>query len=70
MTALALSYTRPLFHGVAEFWANIVDNYKLHREYRDTLNELRELSPRDLADLGEGYMSAEALAYRAVYRVK
>jgi len=67
MTTLTLSNARPLFAGFAEIFEGLANGYRLHRQYLKTLDELQNLSARELADLGEGHMTPEAMAFKAVY---
>ena len=67
MTTLTLSAPSQVFEKVAQVWTGIKNGYQLHREYQRTVSELRTLSNREIADLGEGHLSAEQLAFNAVY---
>ncbi|MEO0344580.1 MAG: DUF1127 domain-containing protein [Pseudomonadota bacterium] len=70
MATISLKSSQPLFDGLSQYWAGLVDAYKMHRDYTRTLNELKQLSKRELADLGMGHSTAEALAFEAVYTKK
>ena len=70
MATLSLPVARPLFQGVSEFIADAKARYALYREYRETLELLSSFTARELADIGNGHMTAEALAYEAVYGTK
>lgn len=52
---------------VIAFFANTAEAISLHRQYRQTVNELSALSGRELADLGLNHSSIYAAAYEAVY---
>lgn len=49
------------------FFANLAEAIALHRQYRQTINELSGLSGRELTDLGLNSSSIYAAAYEAVY---
>ena len=46
---------------------NLRNRYKKYRLYSKTVSELRELSGRDLADLGLSRSMIESVAFSAVY---
>ncbi|MEM0978140.1 MAG: DUF1127 domain-containing protein [Pseudomonadota bacterium] len=70
MATRTLTYTRPLFEAAFELYEKVKADYIQYRDYCKTLNELRALDAREIADLGQGHLTAEALAYEAVYGKK
>lgn len=57
-------------HGVASLapqLATLAERFGKWRLYRRTLNELSDISPRDLAELGLSRSNLRAAAYEAVY---
>ena len=49
------------------FFATLMTRFQQYRLYRQTVNELRSLSGRELADLGLSRSVIRATAYEAVY---
>ncbi|QHQ35882.1 DUF1127 domain-containing protein [Algicella marina] len=43
------------------------ERYAQHKLYKRTLRELRELSARELADLGLSHANLHSIAYESVY---
>lgn len=70
MATLTLPIARPLFQNAQEYFADLVASYNQYRAYMETLNELLELSDREIADLGLDHKTAHTLAYEAVYGSK
>ncbi len=56
-----------LFHRVAVAIADLKSRYSQYRVYRTTLNELRSLTGRELADLGLHHSEIRRVAYHAAY---
>jgi uncharacterized protein YjiS (DUF1127 family) len=55
------------FHGLGAFVEKVRDQRRRNRVYRQTLNELKSLSNRDLADLGIARSMIGAVAMEAAY---
>ncbi len=50
------------------FFADLAERYAKYRVYRTTLNELRGLSDRELADLALSRSMLRSIAYEAAYK--
>ena len=61
------SSTIPLGARFAEIYSDMSEAYANWRLYRQTLNELRGLSMRELGDLGLNAASIKSAAYEAAY---
>ena len=55
------------FEYLSTIVLNLINRYKKYRLYSQTVSELRELSGRDLADLGLSRSMIESVAFSAVY---
>ena len=55
------------FENLSTGVLNLINRYKKYRLYSQTVSELRELSGRDLADLGLSRSMIESVAFSAVY---
>ena len=53
--------------GVAEIFGDLRRRYSQYRTYHKTLSEMRQLSDRELADLGLHRSMLKRLALQAVY---
>ncbi|MBT0956227.1 DUF1127 domain-containing protein [Alphaproteobacteria bacterium KMM 3653] len=60
---IAPGYTDKFQRAFARYQAN----RELKKAYRATLNELQELSNRELSDLGMHRSNLRSIAYQAVY---
>ena len=56
-----------LLDRVADLWDAMKTNYAQKRIYRTTINELSQLSGRELADLGISRANIRSIAYEAAY---
>ena len=56
-----------LSHGFGALIEKVRDQRRRNRVYRQTLNELRSLTDRDLADLGIAQSMIGAIAMEAAY---
>jgi uncharacterized protein YjiS (DUF1127 family) len=56
-----------LGNRLTEIFSEFAEAYTKWRLYRRTLNELQELSTRELDDLGLNRSSIQAAAYEAAY---
>ncbi|MEN8889062.1 MAG: DUF1127 domain-containing protein [Celeribacter marinus] len=57
----------PGFAGITSFFAGLSERYARYNVYRETMNELSELSDRDLADLGLARSTIKSVAFEAAY---
>ncbi len=55
------------FSRIASLRSDLQTRYAQHRVYRTTLNELRDLSPRELNDMGIGTGDIARIAREAAY---
>lgn len=61
------TFTASFLDRAVEFFTTQRDAYAQHRLYVKTMNELKSLSARELADLGLSRSSLHDTAYMAVY---
>lgn len=57
-----------IFDLVAEMRTDLSERWARHSTYRETLNELQDLSPREMADLGINPSMLRSIAYEAAYK--
>jgi len=58
----------PILGRIAGTFTDLMERRAKYRVYRQTLNELSELSGRDLADLGISRSNIKSVAYEAAYK--
>ncbi len=56
-----------IFARFAALRSDLLKNYSQYRVYRTTLNELRDLSARELNDMGIGAGDIQRIAREAAY---
>lgn len=57
----------PLGEKISALWAQVIEARAKRAVYKQTVNELNNLSTRDLADLGIHHSMIKRLAYEAAY---
>lgn len=56
-----------IFARMGELRTDLVARFVDYRNYRNTLKQLRVLSPRELDDLGLAYADLREVSYKTVY---
>lgn len=68
MSTYATNTTQsPLFAGLLSSVSGMIEAAAKYRQYRKTVNELSELTGKELADLGLSHSTIKSVAMEAVY---